>query len=939
MASYSIFKAKFKKAIADAIYKEVTSRTARYYHWFGKENSWQDFLSPFIPANPTTDAPGAPSDNFRYDLHVRRDILTTKLVKPSDVSYVVRRIDWVSGTVYDDYDDAYDTTTGFGYGPAYSGATRLEDSNFYVLTTQFNVYKCIWNNNNSPSTVMPTGTTPNVFETSDGYKWKFMYNVPVSLQNRFLNSEYMPVSNALKAAFYSAGEISDIAIENGGSGYNPATTTLAISGDGFSESNPVNIENSSLIDNAGSGYTSVPNAAIDPPFETFLDFSSELNVSVGQYIRSFVTTQTDVEERFYLVVSGTRLGTNSPSHGPDSNGFPTTVSNGSSELKFVGRRAVGDITISNGSVTGFNITDVGYGYQQTPNVTIDDPITRTLNYASGSSVGLTDVIFYNGNLYTVSTAGILGSSGPTHTSGTATNGTADLDFAGTLAEITIIANQSNATLEPVITPGIDSVFRVVIDTALNKYSEVPDVTIAIPGGSGIAALADANIDIDTGEITGFVLTNEGSGYNAAPSVVIDPPKKEFNAQTFVANDQITYTGNHFLETGDEVTYSNEGGTDIGGLTNGNTYYVIRVDNETFSLAATEQDAENANAITLTPGSNETHLITLTETATAYSVLGTGGEIVDYVITDAGFGYTNANIEVYDSSQSAEWNENNEGGAILTATFDQGSVDTLQANVELLAVPGAIYTAKIVSGGSGYTAANIEIIGDGEGAKATATIQNGQVTHIEITEPGRGYTWTDIIISGNDGSSGASARAIMTPLGGHGSDAIDELNANAIVFYTSISRDKNQGLEITNDYRKVGLVRNLKRFNSNRRFTEDIGSGCVLITGQFDPAQLEQDMLLTKDEYKKYRIVEFTDTQILLSVFNNFTIGVGDVLTTDPTNDGRVAQPTTTQQNIVVTAVSERTIDQFSGDFLFFSVRESYAPSSDQIITVRTIVEI
>ena len=99
------------------------------------------------------------------------------------------------------------------------------------------------------------------------------------------------------------------------------------------------------------------------------------------------------------------------------------------------------------------------------------------------------------------------------------------------------------------------------------------------------------------------------------------------------------------------------------------------------------------------------------------------------------------------------------------------------------------------------------------------------------------------------------------------------------------------------------------------------------------------MLLTKDGYKKYRIVEFTDTQILLSVFNNFTIEVGDVLTTDPTNDGRVAQPTVNQQLITVESVTERTIDQFSGDFLFFSVRESYAPTSDQIITVRTIVEI
>jgi hypothetical protein len=246
---------------------------------------------------------------------------------------------------------------------------------------------------------------------------------------------------------------------------------------------------------------------------------------------------------------------------------------------------------------------------------------------------------------------------------------------------------------------------------------------------------------------------------------------------------------------------------------------------------------------------------------------------------------------------------------------------------------------MVENGTGYGAATVSIVGDGTGATATATCSGGQVTKIEITNAGSGYTWTDVVITGNTGSTGAVARAIMSPLGGHGSNAIDELNANSIVFYTSISRDKNQGIEINNDYRKVGLVRNLKQFGSNRRFTEDIGSGCVLITGTFDKTQLLYDMLLLKDTYKKYRIVDFNDTQILVSVFNNFTISIGDVLVTDPTNDGEVASPPVIAQNIIVTAVSERTIDQFSGDFLMFSVREAYAPTSEQIITVRTTLTI
>lgn len=918
-SSYSIFKAKFKKTIADAIYQEVTSRTARYYHWFGKENSWQDFLSPFIPANPTTDAPGAPSDNFRYDLHVRRDILTAKLVKPSDVSYVVRRIDWVSGTVYDDYDDAYDTTTGFGFGPAYSGATRLEDSNFYVLTSQYNVYKCISNNQNTPSTVMPTGTTPDVFETSDGYHWKFMYTIPVSLRNRFLSSQYMPVSNALKANFYSAGEINNISIEDGGGGYDPATTTAVVTGDGYQETNPYAIQEIQITD-GGDTFSTIPNIVISEPFSDYIVFSANVNVDVGTYIKH--TNPATLEDNYYYVVSGTQLGTNGPTH------TSGTVTNGSAQLKFAGQRARASAALSGDAIGSVTLDDAGFGYEEQPTATADVPVTKDEDWSIAYSASLNEIIYHNGIYYEVTVAGTFGTTAPTHTSGTQVNGTAELTYYAKNAVLLPVTEKTNALINLIISPGIDSVFRVIVSNPVPKYTEVPSVTIAAPS-SGTQATGTASI-LD-GKVSLVNLTDPGDGYTSAPTVTIAAPVKTFNALDDIGSNQITYTG-HLLQTGDAVVYSNGGGTDISGLTNGDTYYIIRVDGDTFKLASSSNNAESGTAISISTGLDEEHTLTMTAGATGIATLGTGGEIVGYEIVDAGYGYTNANIEVVDSS-------GNGSGAILVADFDQGSVDTLQSNVELLAVPGAIYSTKVVSGGSGYSAATVEIIGDGTGATATATVDNGQVKKITMTNPGRGYTWTEVKITGNTGASGAVARAIMSPLGGHGSNAIDELNANAIIFYTSISRDKNQGLEITNDYRKVGLVRNFKQFGSNRRFTEDVGSGCVLITGQFNQAQLEQDMLLTKDEYKKYRIVEFTDTQILLSVFNNFTIEVGDVLTTDPTNAGRVSQPTVTQQNITVESVTERTIDQFSGDFLFFSVRESYAPTSDQIITVRTIVEI
>ena len=131
--SYSLFKSKFKKSIAESIYNEVISGVSLYHHFLGKENTWTDFLSPFIPSS-STDVPGPPQDNFRYDLHVRRDILTTKKIKTSDIAYVAPRYDWQYGVVFDMYDDNIGPVTESGTtAPSYSGAVRLEDAKFYVL--------------------------------------------------------------------------------------------------------------------------------------------------------------------------------------------------------------------------------------------------------------------------------------------------------------------------------------------------------------------------------------------------------------------------------------------------------------------------------------------------------------------------------------------------------------------------------------------------------------------------------------------------------------------------------------------------------------------------------------------------------------------------------------------------------------------------------------
>ncbi|MBS0265303.1 MAG: M10 family metallopeptidase C-terminal domain-containing protein, partial [Planctomycetes bacterium] len=56
------------------------------------------------------------------------------------------------------------------------------------------------------------------------------------------------------------------------------------------------------------------------------------------------------------------------------------------------------------------------------------------------------------------------------------------------------------------------------------------------------------------------------------------------------SDTISFSSAHGLNTGDAIVYRADAGNAIGGLVNGETYYVIRVDSDTIRVAATLQDA-------------------------------------------------------------------------------------------------------------------------------------------------------------------------------------------------------------------------------------------------------------------------------------------------------------------------------------------------------------
>ena len=233
---------------------------------------------------PVTPADNVNAQNFPYD-----DMLAAKKITSSDVTFAIPRRNWTTGTVYDiyrhDYGDyATGTTTAI---TANSGASTLHDATFYVLTSARNVYKCLDNNNNANSTIEPTGTDVEILETSDGYRWKYMYTLSASQQANFLSTDFMAVStNSTVNAAAVDGEINVIKIKTAGSGGADGTHTgIAIRGDGTGGVCSVTVASGAVtavtITSKGTGYTfgTVSNAQIVAAGATSLT-GAELDVII-----------------------------------------------------------------------------------------------------------------------------------------------------------------------------------------------------------------------------------------------------------------------------------------------------------------------------------------------------------------------------------------------------------------------------------------------------------------------------------------------------------------------------------------------------------------------------------------------------------------------------------------------------------------------------------
>ena len=152
-------------------FKEDVANNVVYVS-IGKSDVWS------LTTSDTTDTtPFTPYDHLDALGEARANLMGLKKVASSDLSHVIPRYTWTSGNSYVAWD---------------SDDASIFDKAFYVVTSEFKVYKCI-KAGGGASSIQPTQTLTDPQAESDGYTWKYLYTISVADAEKFLTNSYMPV--------------------------------------------------------------------------------------------------------------------------------------------------------------------------------------------------------------------------------------------------------------------------------------------------------------------------------------------------------------------------------------------------------------------------------------------------------------------------------------------------------------------------------------------------------------------------------------------------------------------------------------------------------------------------------------------------------------------------------------------------------------------------
>ena len=271
------------------------------YIFIAKSTSWG------TPDDPTE----ATDNTFDTEYQHWREMLSASRIQSSDVSSVIKRYDWVAGTVYREYDDISSTLFDVDYQTTTASLDNELAQPFYVITTSSGdkrVYKCLNNNGGAASTIEPTHITPQPLRNTltDGYIWKFLY----STSSKFETDNFLRIEESQSISV--DGGIYNVKVSNTGDanylflankteivdGQAENTTTVNIPQGNLLQTDLTNLPDSAFINVQGATrrFTEILSATGTGPITLVL--KDAVTISDGEQIDFIIAPKITITRRW-----------------------------------------------------------------------------------------------------------------------------------------------------------------------------------------------------------------------------------------------------------------------------------------------------------------------------------------------------------------------------------------------------------------------------------------------------------------------------------------------------------------------------------------------------------------------------------------------------------------------------------------------------------------
>ena len=323
---------------------------------------------------------------------------------------------------------------------------------------------------------------------------------------------------------------------------------------------------------------------------------------------------------------------------------------------------------------------------------------------------------------------------------------------------------------------------------------------------------------------------------------------------------------------------------------------------------------------------------------------------------------------------------------VTTDFIPVSTDS---TVSAAATDGKI-ESFIVTAGSGYTNGTYyaAVHGDGtsagtsSGAIVRITVANNAIasfglvagTDTTVHAGGANYTFgyvnlgDDFIFSDASLSSstslgsgtGGAIDVIISPVGGHGSNAVTELGGHYVMAATTITQAEDDNFSTANDFRTVGIIVDPTNFGTSTVATTSTFRQTYVVKFASSSGTFQADEVITQASTGAVgKVVEFDSTLSLLyyqqesfkgfgtnATSGNYVAFSGANLITGGTS-GATGTPSTDTESVTLansttlsltTGYANPELEPDSGDIIYLENRKPIQRASDQTEDIKVIIE-